>query len=720
MWPRIVADALDVAPHPPPWRGVDVTCDAGLWHAASREAWEPAIDERPAPGWLRTHQIASWRRSVAALQRYGGAILAEPVGAGKTWIALAAIHALGGRATVVAPAVLLPQWQAAAATLALRVHWHSLERCSRGVPPPDDGGVAVVDEAHRLRHHGTRRVLTMADWLAHRPALLLTATPIVNRRTDLLALLGLVVGDDVLRHDGVPSLEALATADIPHPALRRLVVRTMSEVAGTPLKTRRLPTAPAEHARAARAAEGITSLRLATSPGPRRLLQGVLADAAASSDAAWQAALQRSEALLHQAHEAGGLSREMLRRFAGAACEQGVMWELVAPEAREAPVRLPTEDLPHLRVLRALPSSDEHWLAAVDDLLHDGAVTVLFCRHRATARLLRQHLGDAVGWVTGQEAGIGPHRVARQLVLSAFGPLRAQWQLRQNPPSVLIATDVVAEGLDLHAASRLVHIDLPWTAMRRDQRNGRLRRPGQRADIVDVIERHPPPTLERLLRLGWRIQTKATLATRWLDAIQHGLDQVDLVRVPRTAGAPVERLWLVRVGHGPVARGTILVATGGGAAWVPGPADVMPLLARLTALPTAPRAPDQPTTGREVLAAAYRALAVPGQCPALTARIQRLARSVGHRRDVAGLVALDALLSHLQSPGPLGLRRELERLRHAPDRELLAHRLPHRARLAPPVIRIIASVMVPTGRSPLRSRHDHLLDRTVRSGRDAD
>jgi hypothetical protein len=720
MWPRIVADALDVAPWPPPFREDDRTGDTALWHRAADRAWHPPEEDGAPPAWLHPRQVLPWRRSVAALRHHGGAILAEPVGAGKTWIALAAIAALGGRGTVVAPAVLLPQWQAAATGLALRVQWHSLERCSRGVPPPDTEGLAVVDEAHRLRHLGTRRALTAASWLARRSALLLTATPIVNRRNDLLALLQLIVGEEALRLDGIPSLTALATADTPHPALRRLVVRTMSAGSGTPLVTRRFPNSPGERARASRAAAGIATLRLASTAGTRRLLHGVLADAAASSDAAWHAALQRSEALLQQASDAGGVSRDMLRRFAGADCAQGVLWDLVAPETRDHPVLLPTDDLPRLRVLRAQPPTDESWLVDLDQLLRDGAVAVLFCRHRATAHLLRRHLGDTAAWITGHEAGLGPHRLSRQQVLAAFGPGRPQWRVRRTPPRVLIATDVAAEGLDLQAAARLVHIDLPWTAMRRDQRNGRLRRPGQAAAVVDVIERHPPPRLEHVLRLAWRIRAKATVADRWMAAIQHGPDVTHHRRARLPTTPPIDRLWLVAVGHGPALQGTVLVATGNAAVWVPEASEVASLLACVAAQPMAAGGPDELAVRRMVLTAAHRVLATPSHFPALTARVQRLARAVGHQRDLAGLRALDTLLLHLQAPGPLGMRHALERLRHAPDEELLANRLPRRTPLGPPVARIIASAVVPTDHSRLRSRHDRLSDRALRPRRDPD
>ncbi|MCY3785512.1 MAG: DISARM system SNF2-like helicase DrmD [bacterium] len=53
---------------------------------------------------------------------------------------------------------------------------------------------------------------------------------------------------------------------------------------------------------------------------------------------------------------------------------------------------------------------------------------------------------------------------------------------------VLIATDVAAEGIDLHrACHRLVHADVPFNPNRMEQRNGRVDRHGQRSPHVDLF-----------------------------------------------------------------------------------------------------------------------------------------------------------------------------------------------------------------------------------------
>jgi hypothetical protein len=67
-------------------------------------------------------------------------------------------------------------------------------------------------------------------------------------------------------------------------------------------------------------------------------------------------------------------------------------------------------------------------------------------------------------------------------------------------PTVLITTDVSAEGLDLQAAARVIHYDLPWTSVRIEQRDGRALRLGSRHERVEVVRFESPPAIERRLR----------------------------------------------------------------------------------------------------------------------------------------------------------------------------------------------------------------------------
>src|SRR5690606_1933122 len=146
--------------------------------------------------------------------------------------------------------------------------------------PSSGRGMLIIDEAHRLRHLATRRATLLADWIAGRPTLLLSGTPIINRRSDLIAILRLVLPDDALRLDGIASLEALVESSGPPAPLRRLLIRSTDGSRGIPVNTRLLlPTAP-ECSRGEERASAIARLALGDEPAVRRLLATVLLDAA--------------------------------------------------------------------------------------------------------------------------------------------------------------------------------------------------------------------------------------------------------------------------------------------------------------------------------------------------------------------------------------------------------------------------------------------------------
>ena len=57
-------------------------------------------------------------------------------------------------------------------------------------------------------------------------------------------------------------------------------------------------------------------------------------------------------------------------------------------------------------------------------------------------------------------------------------------QFASGHARVLLATDVAAEGVNLQEACRLVvHVELPWSPARLEQRNGRIDRLGQRRRV---------------------------------------------------------------------------------------------------------------------------------------------------------------------------------------------------------------------------------------------
>lgn len=156
---------------------------------------------------LKTFQRDGVAKALAVMDRYGGALLADEVGLGKTYMAGEVIRrtilASAGPVLVVCPAQIkqsvwrrrLGEWQLDG------VHVLSypqlLLRVRRLVRRGDDAawrpyGLVVLDEAHCLRNSNTWR-WALNQLLARQPVrpkvLMLSATPVQNRGRDLTELL---------------------------------------------------------------------------------------------------------------------------------------------------------------------------------------------------------------------------------------------------------------------------------------------------------------------------------------------------------------------------------------------------------------------------------------------------------------------------------------------------------------------------------------------------
>jgi hypothetical protein len=211
--------------------------------------------------------------------------------------------------------------------------------------------------------------------------------------------------------------------------------------------------------------------------------------------------LRRYRSLLLQGRDAAAsgrlLTRSALKSLAGEAADQLLMWELMPQPAEQGD--LVQSDLDRLDEfigeLKTRCHASDQKCRRLAAIVADGTSTLVFTGARETVHYLRRQLTGAA-WCTGNEAGIGISRMAREDVLSWFRPDPP----REGGPGVLITTDVSAEGIDLQRAARVVHYDLPWTAVRLDQRDGRALRLGSRHASVEVIRFDMPREIER--RLG--------------------------------------------------------------------------------------------------------------------------------------------------------------------------------------------------------------------------
>lgn len=134
---------------------------------------------------------------------------------------------------------------------------------------------------------------------------------------------------------------------------------------------------------------------------------------------------------------------------------------------------------------RALNPRDDAKLVAltkqVATLLREGFSPIVFCRFIATAHYVAEHLRTNLGKipvevVTGE---LAPEDRSQRVAALLDGGA---------PKRVLVATDCLSEGVNLQEGFQaVVHYDLAWNPTRHEQREGRVDRFGQQAEIVRAV-----------------------------------------------------------------------------------------------------------------------------------------------------------------------------------------------------------------------------------------
>jgi superfamily II DNA or RNA helicase len=596
---------------PPRWRSATPR-EAALAILAARfaDAEESAtaalpLREQDNPLYTLTDfQQDAVRRARLILTQRRGVLIADSVGLGKTYIALALIdYALrsGERVGVVTPAALRGDWigllRKLAASLGVPetrgIHgldeernapitppnrapflaWTSHTRLGRGAAPAElHAGLdlVVVDEAHAFRNPRTRRYRALAELSRTARLVLITATPVNNSLADLYALIRLFAGDDAFHDLGIPDLggtiRAAATAPRTgqrapslQPLLRAIMIRRTREIVGgeMPAKSglrfpRRAPPRAIRYAldrvydgflpELASTLDALTlaPFRLAdygaaapgtTTVAPAELIRLGLLKRLESSLTALRTSIARqlrfAEACL------ASLERGLLRLPAdhralyGRGDLEGTQFNLEELTLRPLPPDLDTArlrrdlllDRQRLHTLHqqltTLRAAADPKLTRLRQLLEDelrGEKVVVFTEFRETARYLWRELRGrgATALIDGGGAFLGTGPAGRQEVVTRFAP-RAN-HAPPPPPhervDLLLATDVLAEGLNLQDARHVISYDLPWNPVRLLQRMGRVDRFASPHNVVHPYHFLPDYGLDELLRLIARLRTK--------------------------------------------------------------------------------------------------------------------------------------------------------------------------------------------------------------------
>ncbi|MEK0431497.1 MAG: hypothetical protein RL139_1301, partial [Gemmatimonadota bacterium] len=369
-----------------------------------------------------------------------------------------------------------------------------------------------------------RRYHRIAEAAVGATVLLLTATPVVNRTADRTALLALFLGDRAERL----SAEALGRCIVRRPTLRvgRPAVRRLPPLAGASdlpglgaalaALPPPLPMAGPSGADADGDGRGATAL-------VRMSLAMAWRSSLAALDHALRRRVQLGEAILdllragrpptRAALAAWVLDDDATQLAMGALLGHGptigrdddacrvVAWHLAAVRALRD------------RVTSHVAHDTERRAEALRGLLrdHPGTRVVLFARSTVTVRALHAALRTEHGVValTGDRVRSAAGRWTRGEVLRAVGPSAPPWRA-DDPRQIrlVLASDVLAEGIEMPGVGILVHADLPWTPARIEQREGRIRRAGTAQHAVLETRFAPPRGVRPLLQLGARLRGK--------------------------------------------------------------------------------------------------------------------------------------------------------------------------------------------------------------------
>ena len=466
---------------------------------------------------LLPHQTSAIARLRSTIAEFGGALLCDPVGTGKTYVALGLIPGQA-RTLIVAPAILRQMWIKAASLASRDATFASVESLSRGMVPEQSFDFVIVDEAHHVRNPATRRYRMLSRIVSNADVILLTATPVHNRAADLRSMLALFLGSRA---------DVLTAAELSRCIVRRsdlvAAVSGIPEVA--PLKWLRI-----------REDIHMPALLLALPPPVTTrdggdggaLIAHSLIRQWSSSDAALHGAVQRrlvrAESLLAALDDGTWPSRSELSCWIAGDDTVQLTFSGLLSDPAPGTRTLAADVRTHARALRVArdrirqSTSDAERASLIRHIrsAHAGERIVAFSQYMDTVNAMFSRLArdGEVALLTGSGARVAGGMLSRSEAIERFAPIasgRAE-PGRSERVTLLLATDLLSEGINLQDASVVIHLDLPWTPARMEQRLGRIARAGSRHERVQAYAFHPPVSSDDIVRIESLLRRKMEAA----------------------------------------------------------------------------------------------------------------------------------------------------------------------------------------------------------------
>ena len=168
-------------------------------------------------------------------------------------------------------------------------------------------------------------------------------------------------------------------------------------------------------------------------------------------------------------------------------------------------------DLANLKYLRKIwesvtsdPKFNRLKMELQNNKKFQGKKKIIFTESKETADYLYKNLEKIIGAKVIVFSG-GSSDSLKKKIEQSFDPENINGEEEFD---LLITTDVLAEGVNLHRANILVNYDLPWNPTRIMQRVGRINRVGTKHEEIFVFNFFPTSTTKQHLSLEERILEK--------------------------------------------------------------------------------------------------------------------------------------------------------------------------------------------------------------------
>jgi helicase domain-containing protein len=130
---------------------------------------------------------------------------------------------------------------------------------------------------------------------------------------------------------------------------------------------------------------------------------------------------------------------------------------------------------------------------------------IIFTESKETAEYLSKKIEEKLNRKTICYTG-SSSTSKKETIIANFDPnFKGKQENRYN---ILVATDVLAEGINLHRSNVIVNYDLPWNPTRVMQRIGRINRVGTKYDKIYVFNFFPTTETDKHLSLKQNILNK--------------------------------------------------------------------------------------------------------------------------------------------------------------------------------------------------------------------